>query len=372
MAEQDYYDVLGVSRDAGIEEIRSTFRRLALKWHPDRNPDNPDAEAKFKEAAEAYEILSDPEKRRRYDQFGKAGLRGGDVHHFTDLHDIFSAFSDIFSGGLFGSFFGGGQGGGPGRGQHLKIQIEVSLEDVATGVKKAISLTRREACGDCGGTGAAPGTKPVACSTCGGYGVVEQSQGFFAVRTACPHCRGTGRRITAPCSRCRGTGREAVQREITITVPPGAEDGIRYRYPGQGDVGDNAGPAGDLFCYVTVKPHPFFRRHGDDLVCEVPITFPQAALGATIEVPTLGGRTTVTVSRGTQSGDVVRLRGKGLPNPRGRGRGDEIVLLTIETPKRLTPRQEELLRELAETEEKAVQPHRKTFFQKLKEYFAEP
>ena len=371
MPEQDYYQVLGVSREASAEEIRSTFRRLALKWHPDRNPNNPEAEAKFKEAAEAYEVLSDPEKRSRYDRFGKEGLRATDFRQFTDFEDIFSAFSDIFSGGLFESFFGGGRAGGARRGQHLKIEIQLSLEEVASGVKKEIELTRREACGECGGSGAAPGSKPTACATCGGYGQVERRRGFFVARTICPRCNGSGRVVTARCQRCRGTGKEAVRREITIDIPPGAEDGIRYRYPGQGDAGDLGGPPGDLFCYVTVKPHPFFQRHGDDLVCEVPITFAQAALGAEAPAPTLNGTTTVTVPRGTQSGDVLRLKGKGLPNPRGHGRGDEIVLLLIETPRRLTARQEALLREFAETEEKAVQPRRKSFFDKLREYFTE-
>jgi molecular chaperone DnaJ len=369
MTEQDFYAVLGVERTAGADEIRSAYRQLAKKWHPDLNPNNPEAEERFKEAAEAYEVLSDPEKRRRYDQYGKEGLRGTDFREFTDLSDIFSAFGDIFGGGLFEGLFGNGGGGGQGRGQHLKIQVEVGLEEVATGVKKEIELTRRERCSDCQGSGAAKGTRPSRCSTCGGYGVVQQGAGFFSLRTVCPACRGRGQFVKTPCARCRGTGKEAVRREITITVPPGAEDGIRYRYPGQGDAGDFGAPSGDLFCFVTVKPHPLFERHGDDLVCTVPITFAQAALGAEIEAPTLEGRTTVRVPRGTQSGHLLRLPGKGLPAARGRGRGDQIVHLVIETPAHLTARQEELLREFAETEEKAVQPQRKSFFEKLKTSF---
>jgi len=369
MSDRDYYEVLGVGRNAGGDEIRSAYRKLALKYHPDRNAGDPEAEGKFKEAAEAYEVLSDPDKRQRYDQFGKEGLRGTDFRHFTDFNDIFSAFSDIFGGGMFGDLFGGGRSRN--RGQHLKIQVEIGLDEVATGAKRDVGLTRRERCGACGGTGAAEGTQPVTCPTCRGAGMVQQGAGFFTVRSACPHCRGRGAVVREPCKRCRGSGKEAVKREISITIPPGVEDGIRIRYAGQGDAGDNGAPAGDLFCYVRVSEHPFFERHGEMLVCEVPITFPQAALGAEVEVPTLDGRTTVKVPRGTQSGDVVRLRGKGLPSPRGRGRGDEIVQLVIETPKRLTPRQKELLREFAESEEKAVAPRRKSFFEKLKDYFTE-
>ncbi len=373
MADQDYYEVLGVSRDASADEIRSAFRKMALQFHPDRNPNNPEAEEKFKQAAEAYEVLGDPDKRRRYDQYGREGLRGTDFRTFTDFEDIFSTFSDLLGGGLFGSLFGDRGRGGGNRGRHLRVRVEISLEEVATGIQREIELTRRERCGECGGTGGARGAAPVPCPTCGGYGVVEQGAGFFGmpVQVACPRCGGRGKVVQKPCPGCRGTGVESVRRSVTVTVPPGAESGIRFRYPGQGDAGQFGGPPGDLYCDVTVKAHPLFERHGDDIVCQVPISFAQAALGAEVEVPTLEGRSAATVPAGLQSGEVVRLRRQGLPSLEGGRRGDELIVFIIETPKHLTPRQRELLAEFADLETKSEQPQRRSFFDKLKKYFTE-
>jgi len=388
MAKRDYYAVLEVARDAGGDDIKRSYRKLALKFHPDRNPDNPEAERNFKEAAEAYEVLSNPEKRKIYDQFGHSGLDGAGAgpRGFNNMEDIFSAFSDIFGGGG-GGRGGAGRGGSPfddlfgfgrdrrsgagraERGASLKCEISLSLDDVTKGIEKTIELRRNELCETCKGSGAKPGTTPSACATCDGVGQVQRSQGFFAIRQTCPACHGEGTRIDKPCGDCRGSGRSAVKREITVRIPAGVHDGTQLRVSGEGEPGRHGGPRGDLYCFVRVKPHPIFRREDDDLVCEMPISFTQAALGAEVEVPTLKGRSQLKIPRGTQSHKVFRLRGLGLPNVYGHGRGDLMVRVVIETPARLTEKQSQLLREFAETEELQVSPERKSFMDKVKDLF---
>ena len=373
MAKRDYYEVLGVSRDATADQVKSAYRKLAMKYHPDRHPDDPDAEQKFKEGAEAYEVLSDADKRSRYDRYGHDGLAGTGFHEFTDINEIFEAFGDIFGGGLFGDFFGGGMGRRTRRvrrGPSLRAVVEISLEEAATGVKKTLGLHRHETCTKCNGSGAKPGTSPVRCGTCGGSGAVVQSQGFFRVQTTCPHCGGRGQRIETPCPECRGTGRVRQARDLDVRIPAGVDTGMRLRLDGQGDAGDNGAPPGDLFCDILVRPHPFFERQGSDLICQVPIAFGQAALGADIEVPVLAGKRTMKIRAGTQSGQVYRLRGEGMPDPHGYGRGDVLVQVVLETPTKLTKEQRELFGKLATLEEKHVSPERKSFFEKLRDYFS--
>ena len=369
MAKRDYYETLGVERTASGDELKRAFRKLALKYHPDKNPDNKaEAEAKFKEAAEAYEVLRDPQKRARYDRYGHAGLSGAGIRDFGGFEDIFSAFGDIFGGGAFDDLFGGGRSRAR-RGAHRRIQLEMIFEEVATGVEKTVEVTRHEYCESCGGSGAKPGTGPTACPYCRGYGQIEQRQGFFALRQTCPNCRGSGQVIREPCATCRGTGRVPKRVRIAIEVPAGARSGQRLIVEGQGDPGEDGSARGDLYVDIRVLPHAIFERDGDDVICEVPISFPQAALGAEIEVPTLGGRKVLKIPRGAQSGKVFRIGGEGFPSLQGLGRGDELVCVVVETPKRLTARQEELLHEFAETEDVNVTPRRKSFFERAKRYF---
>jgi len=366
-AKRDYYEVLNVARTAGAEEVRRAYRRLALKHHPDNvQGDKTEAETRFKELAEAYEVLSDPEKRQLYDRYGHEGLRGTRMHDFSSMGfgDIFSMFEDIFGFGM------GGAGRRGRRGYDLETEVELTLEEVATGVDRELEFDRMDFCETCSGSGARAGTSPRRCRTCGGYGQVEASRGgFFRMVRTCPTCKGTGRVVTDPCEACGGTGRRRKRRVLTVHVPAGVVDGQIVRVRGEGEPADHSELRGDLRCYVRIKEHPFFVRDGNDLICRVPITFTQAALGATIDVPTLAGRQTATVSPGTQHGDVVRLKGAGLPDMRSGRAGDLIVQVLLEVPRKLSARQEELLRQLAETEDAAVLPHRKSFFDKLKDYF---
>ncbi|MCP4592014.1 MAG: molecular chaperone DnaJ [bacterium] len=364
---RDYYEVLSVGRDAGADEIKRSYRQCALKFHPDRNRDNPEAEARFKEAAEAYEVLSDPEKRQRYDQYGHAGLSGAGMHDFSHMgfNDIFSMFNDIFGGG------GGGRGRM--RGADLQIEVGLSLADVAKDVEHTLEFERLDFCESCSGGGAAPGSDRRTCPTCAGYGQVEQNSGFSMllgrVVTACPTCKGQGALIVTPCPKCRGQGRLPKQRVLNVKIPAGIHAGQAVRVRGEGEPGGQGGPRGDLHCYIRIEEHPFFERHNDDLVCRMPISFTQAALGAKVEVPTLSGRAEVTIPQGTQSGKVFRMAGLGLPNIRSRRRGDELVQVVVETPTRLSKDQEGLLRAFADTEDKSVLPESKGFFDKLKDYF---
>jgi molecular chaperone DnaJ len=368
MADRDYYDVLGVQRDAEETAIKKAYRRLAMKHHPDRNPDDPEAAEKFKEAAEAYEVLSDPGKRQRYDQYGKDGLRGDVLHDWTSVEDIFSAFSDVFGGaGIFDEFLGGGRRRARAQGRNLRVSLEIELEDVLSGVEKTIGLRRFDVCEECGGKGAQEGGIRT-CSTCRGYGELQTSQGFFSLRRTCPHCGGKGTVIVDPCEKCGGTGRIERDVEVVVRVPAGIGSGVRLRVTGAGEPSPNGRP-GDLYCDVFVRDHAVFQRDGNDLYCEVPIAYSTAALGGQVEVPTLGGEShELVIPRGTQSGELLRVARFGLPSMRGGGRGDLIVRALVETPQKLTPRQEELLRELAEIEHVNVSERRKSFLDKIRDY----
>ncbi len=367
-AKRDYYDVLHVAKDASPEQIKKAYRRLAHKYHPDRNSE-PDAEAKFKEAAEAYEVLSDPAKRQRFDQFGHAGLSGAGVHDFSHMgtDDIFSMFTDIFDQAF-------GMGRRQQRGADLQTQVEMTLAEVLSGAKRSIEFGRQDLCDTCSGTGAAPGSQRRTCRVCGGYGQVEQTGGlgglFGRVITACPSCHGRGSTIVTPCGACHGSGRVRKKRIVSVQLPAGIHDGQAVRLRGEGEPGEDGTHRGDLHCYVRVKPHPFLERHNNDLICRMPMGFTQAALGAKVEVPTLTGKAELTIPRGTQHGQMFRLSGLGLPDIRTGRRGDELVQVLVEIPKRLNKRQTELLREFATTEDKAVLPESKGFFDKLMDYFA--
>jgi molecular chaperone DnaJ len=368
MAERDYYDVLGVPRDATTEQIRKSYRKLALKYHPDRNPDDPEAEAKFKEAAEAYDVLSNEQTRQRYDRYGMAGVGGHSEHSFNSYEDIFSAFSDVFGGGgVFDEFFGRSRGRRPRRGRSLRVTLELELAEVLTGVEKDITLTRPEVCSACGGTGAEDeGVRT--CGTCRGHGQVERGQGFFRLRSTCPKCGGDGRIIVDRCSECRGQGRISREVVVNVHVPAGVENGTRLRLQGEGEPAVD-GPPGDLYCDVIIRPHDVFERDGDDLCCEVPISYTVAVLGGEVAVPVLdGGTHELTVPRGTQSGQVLPVTGMGLPNLQTQRRGDLRVRVLVETPRKLTERQEELLRELAEIEHVNVSERRRGWLDKIKDY----
>ena len=378
MSKRDYYEILGVSRDAKADEIKRAYRKMAMQYHPDRNPGDKTAEEKFKEAAEAYEVLGDEQKRRRFDQFGHAGVDG--MGHagggFSSMEDIFSAFGDIFGGGggggsIFDSFFGGG-GGGRGRGggrqgASLKISVEISLKEAARGCTKTIDLRRNEPCETCQGSGCKPGTSPTTCPTCGGAGAVRQGQGFFVVQTTCPTCGGSGKVISDPCATCRGSGVKAKKVSLKVPIPAGIEHGTRMRLAGEGEAGRDGGPRGDLYVYISVRPHEIFERHGSNLICKLPISFSQAVLGTEIDVPTLDGRAKLKVPAGSQPGEVLRMRGQGIDDEYGR-RGDQLVVLDVKIPKKVTGRYRELVKELAEHESPQLS-EQKSFIDKLKNFF---
>jgi molecular chaperone DnaJ len=382
VSKRDYYEVLGVARDAGDQDIKSAYRKLALKHHPDRNPGDAEAEEKFKEAAEAYAVLADGEKRAAYDRFGHAGLGsapgagGFDPTIFADFGDIFGGLRDIFG---FGDFFGGGtRRGGPQRGADLRYDLEISFDESANGMETAVQLPRQERCDACKGTGAAAGTSPTVCPQCGGRGQIRYQQGFFTVAQTCRQCGGAGRVITKACPECRGHGQVARQRKLTVRIPAGIANGQRLRLYGEGEAGQAGGPAGDLYVVVHVLDHPQFRREGDDLFCRVPVTFPTVALGGEISVPTLGGPEKLAIPEGTQSGQVFRLRGKGMPSVSGRGRGDLHVVVDVATPKKLTKEQRHLLEQLNKTmpADKVKAPKRdesdedKSVFDRVKDIFS--
>ncbi len=363
-AKRDYYEVLGVAKSASAKEIADAYRKLAIKHHPDKNPGDAEAVAKFKEAAEAFEVLHDADKRSRYDHFGHAGVEGSPgFHQFTDVNDIMEAFGDIFGGGVFGDFFGGGRRGRRQvhKGGDVGCTLRLDLLEAARGVTKTVEFERHEKCTGCDGSGAKPGTKPQTCSYCGGRGQVVQASGFIRVQTTCPACRGAGTVVKDPCPKCRGAAYTLRRVKREVIIPAGIDDEMRIRLAGEGDPSPDGGPAGDCYCTVHVAAHQLFQRHGQDLVVHVPITYSQAALGATIEVPTLEGREPLEVPAGTQPGEVFKLRGRGMPDPRRRGRGNLLVEVNIEVPKHLTTRQETLLRDLAAEERAHVSPHRLKF-----------
>jgi len=370
---RDYYEILGVPRTASADEIKRAYRRLAMKYHPDRNDGDgkTDAEQKFKEAAEAYEILSDANKRHRYDQFGHEAVRGQHDYAHMNVSDIFSMFEDIF-GGAFGQSFGGGRvRGQPGRGFDLETRVDMTLLEVADGAQKTIEFERQDACETCRGTGAKPGSKPVICPQCGGQGRVAQ-QGFggmFRMVTTCPACRGRGSVVKDRCSACNGGGRQLRRRTVIVSIPRGVHDGQVLRVPGEGEAGEAGAAPGDLHVYIAVQEHPIFSRHQNDLVCQIPIGFTEAALGAEIEVPTLRGSQSLAIHPGSQHGQVFKLKGDGLPDLRTGRPGDELVQIVIEVPKKLTERQKQLLKDFAATEETQVRQTRKTFADKLKGLF---
>lgn len=376
MSKRDYYEVLGVAREATDGDIHTAYRKLAIKYHPDKNPGNQEAVVMFKECAEAYEVLSDQNKRSRYDRYGHAGVDGASSQpHFNDVNDIFQAFGDIFGDSVFGDFFGGGRGGRSAggkratRGQDVQCETTIDLIDSARGVTKTIKFSRHVRCATCEGSGAKPGTKPESCRYCGGHGQVIQSSGIFRVQTTCPACRGAGTTITTPCETCHGEGLTVDRIKREVAIPAGVDDETRLRITGEGDASPNGGPPGDLYCFIHVQEHPLFQRDGMNLICRLPITYSQAALGATLKVPTLDGPEEIKIQPGMQPGEVIKLRGRGMPDPRRRGTGDLLVQLLLEVPKTLTPRQEELLRELAEEENANVSSHQKSFLEKLRDYF---
>ena len=364
---RDYYEVLGVSKNADEAEIKKAYRKLAIKFHPDKNPGNEQAVEQFKEAARAFEVLSNDELRARYDRYGHAGLAGGAQHEFNDLGDIFEAFGDMFGGGVFG---GAGKRASRGRkGRDVFCTVSLSLLEAARGASKTIEFGRHELCGSCDGSGAKKGTKPQACDYCAGRGQVIQSAGVFRLQTTCPACRGAGKVIRERCPACGGEGLTEEHVERNVAIPAGVDRDVRVRLAGEGEPGAGGGTPGDCYCVIEIQDHPFLTREGRDLHCEVPITFSQAALGATVDVPTLDGAKPLQIARGTQGGDVIRVRSLGMPEVRGRGIGDLLVHVHVEVPRSLSARSEELLRELAAEDQKAVSPKRTSFFERLAEYF---
>jgi molecular chaperone DnaJ len=390
MAKRDYYEILGVSRSASQDEIKKAYRQLAMKYHPDRNPGNKQAEESFKEAAEAYEVLSDQDKRRRYDQFGHEGMRGMNYREFHDVNDIFSAFGDIFGGGfgggIFDEVFGGTQrgrrsarthGGIPGA--DLKVKLALTLEEIAAGVEKKIKVKKQKKCDVCGGSGAKPGTGSTACPQCDGTGERRQVSrsmfGQFVNITTCPTCGGEGRVVRDPCSSCHGEGRVPGETTIKVNVPAGVTEGNYIPLQGQGNAGQRGGPPGDLIVLIEEQPHEYFSRSGDDIIYDLNISFPMATLGGEIDIPTLAGKAKLTIDPGTPPGRLLRMRERGIPHLNGYGRGDQLVRVSIWVPSKLSPKEKELLKQLGASEhivpnEEERHGHSKTFFDKVKDAFS--
>lgn len=376
MSKRDYYEVLGIAKDADENTIKRAYRKLAMKYHPDRNPDDTTAAENFREVTEAYEVLTDANKRARYDQYGHAGVddqmqdfwgHGGaqDSHAFRDFGDM---FGDVF-GDMFG--FSGG-GGHSGRGADLRYNLPMTLEEAASGREVELKIPKHETCGVCHGSGARPGSNPVPCNTCGGHGQVQMQQGFFAVRRTCPTCHGAGTRIESPCVECGGTGRVKVTKKLKIKVPAGVYDGAQVRVSGEGESGQHGTPSGDLYVVIALKEHPIFEREGADLYCTMPVTFPQATLGSEVDAPTLDGKVKIKIPAGTEGGRVFRLRGHGVPDVRSGGqKGDLYVRIQIAVPKKMSSRQAHLLREFANEAGDEVYPERSSFLGKVKDFWDE-
>jgi molecular chaperone DnaJ len=378
VSKRDYYEVLSVERTASDGEIKSAYRKLAMRYHPDRNPGDTQAEELFKEAAEAYAVLADGEKRGLYDRFGHAGVNGAgaagvDPTIFADFSDLFSGLGDVFG---FGDLFGGRRRrSGPQRGADLRYDLEISFDEAATGAETTIQIPREETCETCRGSGAAPGTSPETCGQCRGTGQLRYQQGFLTVARPCANCRGTGQVIAKPCDACRGAGRIGRERKLTVKIPAGIATGQRMRLYGEGEHGSAGGPPGDLYVVVHVHEHPFFQREGDDLYCEIPLSYPTMALGGHVKVPTLDGHHDLHVPGGTQAGARFRVRGKGMPNVSGRGHGDLHVIARVSVPKKLTKEQKQLLEELARTlpaetlGDEGASEADKPFFERVKDIF---
>lgn len=386
----EYYEILGVAKNASPEEIKRAYRKLALKFHPDKNPDNPQAEAKFKEVSEAYEVLSDPKKREVYNRYGREGVSaqaagGAGGPGFANMEDALRTFMDAFGGGgaggesifesLFGEFGGGPFAAGRAATDHAregaskKVNISLSFNEAVHGCEKELAIMRYETCKGCHGSGAASAKGIETCTTCKGQGQVFQTRGFFSMSSPCPKCGGEGRMITDPCKQCRGQGRTKEKQQVKVHIPAGVDSGMRLRMAGYGDAGIGGGPAGDLYVFLTVEPHPLFHREGDDVTLELPIGFAEAALGSKKEMPTLTGSCRITIPEGTQSGKILRVRAEGFPNVHGQGKGDLLVKIIVETPIHLTAKQKEMLRDFGQTEGVENLPGKKSFFEKIKSCF---
>lgn len=372
---RDYYEVLGVSKTANLDEIKKAYRKIAKENHPDVKPNDKQAEERFKEATEAYAVLSSPEKKAKYDQYGHAGVDFNGQGGFGGFGD-FSDFADFGLGDIFEMFFGGGMGGsqrrqGPRRGADLRYDLTITLHEAAFGAKKDIEVPITETCKHCNGSGAAPGTHPATCSQCGGTGQVRSVQrtpfGQVATTRACPTCNGQGTIISTPCSKCNGRGKVREVKKIEVTIPAGSEEGLSLRFSGRGEAGEKGGPAGDLYVVLLVKPHEFFERKGNDIYCEIPITFVQAALGDEIDVPTIHGEVKFKIPEGTQTSKVFRIKGMGVPNRRGSGSGDQHIRVLVTTPTKLTDKQKELLKEFGQITTEEQQMGKKSFWDRVKE-----
>ncbi len=372
MSKRDYYEVIGVDKNASKDDIKKAYRKLAMKYHPDRNPDNPEAEAKFKEASEAAQVLLDNNKKSRYDQFGHAGVDGqaggfggGGFSDFSDLGDIF--------GDIFGDFMGGGGGRRRGSrarmGADLQVAVGVDFNEAAFGVEKVIKVSRHTGCNTCNSTGAKPGTSPSTCTSCNGRGSVRRQQGFFAMESTCPTCQGSGEIITEKCGSCHGGGRIRKESELEVKIPAGIDDGQRLKLTGEGDAGTHGGPSGDLYVLIQINKHDFFERDGFDIHCTVPVSFSQVALGAEIEVPTLSGKVSLKIPSGTQSGKKMRLKGKGISRLGSYGQGDQIIHIHVETPTELTAEQKDLFKQLSDLEGGKCNPMARGFLDKVRDLF---